>query len=203
MPPQTGDKFNNDDAVDVRRVLMQLQEIAHNLDIAIIAMCHLTKDENRRMSSRILGAGAWTHLPRMVWGVIEHDEHGLMLDKMNCNIAPKHGIYRYELMEREVQGKYVYCADWIEGDLEEWRFRKFNEYANGGDYLPTQREQVKNALKIELGTGESHEAKPIMERLRGQYSVSAQTVQRAANELKVERDIAKEVQGPAIWRLPT
>ena len=198
-----GDQFDNDSAVSVRRVLTQLQEIAQRLGIAIIAMCHLTKDENRRMSSRILGSGSWVHLPRMVWGVIEHQQHGLMLGKMNCNIAPKSGIYRYELAEQEVQGKFVYCANWVEEDREEWRFRNLNDYANCGEHIPSTGEQVRDTLKLELDGGEWCKAKDIIDRLRKQYSCSAQTVQRAATQLAVERNVAKELHGPAVWRLPT
>jgi hypothetical protein len=198
-----GDGFDNDNAVGVRRVLTQLQEIAHHLDIAIIAMCHLTKDENRRMSSRILGSGSWVHLPRMVWGVIDHPENGLMLGKMNCNIAPLGGIYRYELVEREVQGKFIYCADWLEEEQEVWRFRKLNDYANSGGHIPSMGDQVKDALKVELDGGDWCKASVIIDRLREQYSCSAQTVQRACNELKADRSRSNEQNGYAMWRLPS
>ena len=195
-----GDGFDNDNAVGVRRLLTELQDMAHRMGIAVIAMHHLTKDANRSMSARLLGSGAWTHLPRMVWGVIDHPEHGLMLGKLKTNCTSYEGVYRYELMPREIQGKEVYCAGWVDDLEDEFRYKKLQAFL-GASPTATLHEQAKRALVEELEDGEWHYTQDVIKSVRDQTNVSAQTVQRIANEIQVDREREKEPHGKGRWKM--
>lgn len=53
---------------DVRRALAPLADMAEQRDLAVIVVAHLTKDESRRLISRVSGSGAFVNAARSVLG---------------------------------------------------------------------------------------------------------------------------------------
>lgn len=53
---------------DVRRALAPLADLAEQRDLAVIVVAHLTKDESRRLISRVSGSGAFVNAARSVLG---------------------------------------------------------------------------------------------------------------------------------------
>ena len=64
-----GNKFDNDSVTDVRRLQTRLHSLIEETGVACIALTHLTKNAQNKSIHRILGSGAWTSGPRMVFGL--------------------------------------------------------------------------------------------------------------------------------------
>jgi hypothetical protein len=58
----------------VRRALAPLAAMAERCEVAIPIVMHLTKDESKRLISRVSGAGAFVNAARSVLGVVRHPD---------------------------------------------------------------------------------------------------------------------------------
>lgn len=58
----------------VRRALAPLADLAERLDIAVLVVAHLTKDEGRRMIARVHGAAAFVNAARSVLALAKHPD---------------------------------------------------------------------------------------------------------------------------------
>ncbi len=51
----------------MRRALAPLAAMAERLDLAVVVVAHLTKDEGKRLLSARVGAGAFVNAARSSW----------------------------------------------------------------------------------------------------------------------------------------
>ncbi len=191
-----GGNMDNNSATHVRSVLGRLQEIATATGTAVMCLTHLTKRRDGEKVDQVLGSGAWTHAPRIVWGVAE-DESGKYLGLMKSNISVLDHVYPYSLFAQAVDGVEAFSAsigkrvpgEYLSNYTEIDSTNKGRKSVDAGEYLRNRLSKgpvEKQTLIKELET----------------QGISASTTNRAAEQIGVLSDRAAKPHGPAIWRLP-
>ena len=191
-----GGNMDNNSATHVRSVLGRLQEIATKTQTAVMCLTHLTKRRDGEKVDQVLGSGAWTHAPRIVWGVAE-DESGKYLGLMKSNISVLDHVYPYSLSAQAVDGVEAFSAsigkrvpgEYLSNYTEIELTNKGRKSVDAGEYLRNR-----------LSDGPVEKQTLIKElEMRG---ISASTTNRAADQIGVLSDRVAKPHGPAIWRLP-
>jgi AAA domain len=87
----------------VRRALAPMAAMAERLDLAVIVVAHLTKDDSRRLISRVNGSGAFVNAARSVLGFVRDpdDQDGEQgRDRVLVHAASNWGRYAPSLAAR-------------------------------------------------------------------------------------------------------
>ena len=144
---------------------------------------------------QILGSGAWTHAPRIVWGVLDSDRKYLGLLKTNIG-EPDH-VYPFDLFPSQVGEVEAYHAQ-IECKVEG---ASLSNYADVDDPQRGKKGFVAHEF---LRTRLKHGPVPKQELTRElkKLGISDSTVQRAAHELGITWEREKTTHGPVFWALP-
>ena len=191
-----GGTMDNNSATHVRWVLARLKEIAQITNAAVMCLTHLTKRKDGNQVDQVLGSGAWTHAPRIVWGVAE-DESGKYLGLAKSNISPLDHVYPYNLRARAVDGIETFSASIGRRALGEV-LSNYTEQ-EGSSRRPKSVDAA-DYIRQRLAAGPL-EKKMLIEELAKQ-GISESTVKRAAEEIGVVSGRAARAHGPAIWELP-
>lgn len=185
-----GSKFDNDSVTDVRRLQVRLLKLIEDTGVACIGLTHLTKNAQNKSLHRILGSGAWTHGPRMVFGAVRHDDK-FLFGKWNTNIAPSQGVFPYDITTTQLDfdGKegIVVTVEWgapiLSQQLDE--FEAFQTPSN-------QKELVAlDEVEDELKGGEWHMKSPLVDRVKSKARCSVKTVERAIDQLVAQGAVEK------------
>ena len=191
-----GSKFDNDSVTDVRRLQVRLLKLIEDTGVACIGLTHLTKNSQNKSLHRILGSGAWTHGPRMVFGAVRHDDK-FLFGKWNTNIAPSQGVFPYDITTTQLDfdGKegIVVTVEWgtpiLSQQLDE--FEAFQTPSN-------QKELVAlDEVEDELKGGEWHMKSPLVDRVKSKARCSVKTVERAIDQLVAQGAVEKALTATA------
>ena len=191
-----GGSMDNNSATHVRAVLGRLKEIAEATNVALMCLTHLTKRKDGERVDQVLGSGAWTHAPRIVWGVAE-DGSGKYLGLVKSNISPLDHVYPYSLVAKPVDGIEAYSAS-IGKRVPGERLSNYTEQE--GSFRRSKSVDAADYLRQRLAAGPL-ERKVLIDELAEQ-GISESTVKRAAEEIGVASGRAAKAHGPAIWELP-
>ena len=190
-----GTTLDNNSPTHVRSVLARLQQVADSTHVAVMCLNHLTKRRDGAHVDQVLGSGAWSHAPRIVWGVIAND--GKYLGLLKSNISGLEHVYPFSLSPIAVEGVEAYCAR-IGGRV---KGAHLSNYVDVDD--PQRGQKIVDArefLRDRLRHGSAPKQKLIQE--LEALGVSESTIQRAARELGIISDREKTTHGPALWSLP-
>jgi hypothetical protein len=193
----------------VRRALAPLADMAERLNIAVLVIAHLTKDEGRRLISRVVGAAAFVNASRSVLALArdpDDSEGERGRRRILAHVASNWGAYAPSLAVhvemREVDaddgsrtevGYLVIDGETTVGveDLQ----RESNE--DGSD----RREAIIAALE-----GGRRPSRDVKAEVAKELGCSRKTVERAAMEMVADRELDREEHGfPATstWELVT
>jgi len=191
-----GARMDNNSATHVRFAVGHLQAVAERTNTAVMCITHLTKQRDSEQIDRVLGSGAWTHAPRIVWGAVE-EEGQRYLGLMKSNIGSLEHVYPYELSGGSVEGMEVRCAT-IGPRLNGRILSDFKDIGTS-----SKREKVIDAVnfiqeRLALGPVEKQQVIKDLQSI----GISESTAQRAAREMGVISQRTKNLHGPAIWMLP-
>ena len=200
-----GKGFQNNSPTDVRHVLTRLTAIAKRTNVAIICLTHLRKDRVGGMATRLLGAGAWLHGPRIVLGVMKSNAHGcFLLGKIKSNICNMVGCYPYDIHTKPMVGRKeeIAYADWSTD--RQWNEELLVlENEEGGD-IPRHGEKTDTASTIlseQLADGKQHPRDEII--MAGiREKISASTMRDAANLMGVVKTRTETMPSYTTWQLP-
>jgi hypothetical protein len=204
-----GLRSNNEQ--DVRRALLPLNPMAQATGTTILASIHINKVGDQAAGHRILGSVAWRNVARsaLVAGRLpdERDQYGLASNKTNLGPVPDSLGYRIvsaQAFQRVGDADLVADAArivWAEDILDIAPDDLMPKKQTGERGRPAAiREEVTAWLQEELDAGPHRRAR-ILE-LAKELGYARATVERAANELGVERTIETTTEGrEAIWSL--
>ncbi len=192
-----GDAENNSPTV-VRSVLARLSMMAERTGIAVACISHMRKGKDGEVDERVLGSGAWVHACRIVLGVTETDEHGLILGKLKTNISPREGVFPFELepIDHPIC-KTIMRVRWG-SPLPYKRYEEFKEVAalERGSKIA----EAVDFLTRHLSSG------PVsyifLDEQRKNAGITEPTLNRAAKELGVIKTRQKEIHAITMWVLP-
>ena len=187
-----GNKFDNDSVTDVRKLQARLRNFIETTGVACVVLTHLTKNSQNKAIHRILGSGAWTHGPRLVWGAIK-DGDNYLFGKWSANIADPKPVYPYAMTTKEVVyedgERSVVCIDWgkpmLDKQLDE--FETF--YATTNVKELTAMDEIEQDLK----NGQWHMKTNLIDRVKAKAQCSAKTIERAINQLVAQGLVEKEL----------
>ena len=192
-----GDAENNSPTV-VRSVLARLSMMAERPGIAVACISHMRKGKDGEVDERVLGSGAWVHACRIVLGVTETDEHGLILGKLKTNISPREGVFPFELepIDHPIC-KTIMRVRWA-SPLPYKRYEEFKEVAalERGSKIA----EAVDFLTRHLSSG------PVsyifLDEKRKDAGITESTLSRASKELGVIKTRQKEIHASTMWVLP-
>ena len=189
-----GRNIDNNSPTHVRSVLGRLQQIAESTNVAIMGITHLTKHREGAQVDRVLGSGAWTHAPRIVWGVVEDDSKYLGL--MKSNVSPVDQVYPYRLSPAVAERVEVHHAT----------IGKRIPGAQLSDYLDIAESErgrkIVNACDyIHEKLSEGPALKQDVVRKLIDSGMSKSTIKRAAREVGVKSERENKTHGSAVWSL--
>ena len=202
-----GRNFQNNSATDVRLVMSALAQISDRTNVAIIALTHLRKDRTGGMLNRLLGAGAWTHGARVVFGVMQSERHGVnLLGKLKTNICEDVGCYPYTIRTKEMSGRTqeVAYADWVDGGM--WHERMDVMEREEGDsetsHYGEKKDLACTIISEVLADGKPHPISEIENQCSDQ-NISLATMKIAGAFLNVNKERTKTTPSTGLWSLPS
>ena len=170
-------------------------------------MTHLTKDKTKPLGQRVIGSGAWYQAPRIVLGVIEHDEYGCVLGKEKTNISNKMGCYPYELASTFIEmedgeQEEAYYANWSDYRLRDTTLRELEGVTNttGTASYGEKKGVAATVISEVLADGEWHTPTEEIDEARNQ-GISESTVKKTVPDLNVEYGTTKTMPATGKWRL--
>ena len=192
----------------VRRALAPLAQLADRLDIAVIVVAHLTKDEAKRLIYRISGAGAFANAARSVLAIARNpeDPKGEQgLDRLIVHVATNWGRYAPTLAAH-IESRPVDVDDGSKADVG---FLVIDgESSVSVDELQSSRDdedgsEVEEEVCAQLANGPKP-SRDVKTTVAGKLRCSRKTVQRAAMRLRDRGELTIEEAGfprSTIWAL--
>lgn len=103
-------------AIDVRRSLQPLVELANKYNFAILGITHFTKGSSGSSPvDRIIGSQAFTALARMTWSAAKRENGGdCILVRVKSNYSTLKDGLRYQVEEKKITDKKSLLTDQIE-----------------------------------------------------------------------------------------
>ena len=199
-----GSNFDANQVGSVRPNLSQLTALAKRTNISVIILSHLTKDDKRVMKNRITGSGSWVHAPRIVLGVGESEEHGLVMGKIKVNIHDEYGVYPYSIETKKLENHdgvladHVY-AEWKDYTLPNIKFEEIIEVEAG----TVHGEKAGLACTIiteTLADGKEHTREEVIQ-AAAREGISEATVKKAASKMNLYYGLTNTVPPKGIWQL--
>jgi hypothetical protein len=174
----------------VRRTLAPVAAMAERLDLAVIVVAHLTKDDSRRLISRVSGSGAFVNAARSVLGFVRNpdDEDGEQgRDRVLVHAASNWGKYAPSLAAR-VESRLVPVDDGSTADVG--YLNVLGETTISVDDIQRGRdddgESVEEAIIAALAGG-SRPSREVKQTVKSETGCGLRTVERAASRM-VGRD---------------
>ena len=199
-----GEKHDNNSPTSVRLVLSKLTEIAERTKVAIICLTHLKKDKTGGMLARLLGAGAWSHGPRVVFGVMKSEQNNCVLfGKLKANICETVGVYPFQMQTKELDGldREVTYVDWVTDHM--WHEELSVLESEEENQFPTYGSKTDEACTI-ISETLAHRMPVAREELiakADKQRISPATMNKAASLLNVKRERTNEIPSTTTWRL--
>jgi hypothetical protein len=162
----------------VRRALAPLAAMAEQLELAIVVVAHLGKDEGRKILNRVLGSVGFVNAARSVFGFARHpDDDDRGSRRVLVHAASNWGVLapsvEYTIEGREVdlddgsRTEIAYLEDRGEVDISA------DDLQRGGD----DRESIEDAIVAELDAGERPSLE-VKEAVAKRIGCSLKTVER-------------------------
>jgi len=202
-----GSAFDSNSNTHVRGIVGRLTVLAKRTGIGILCLTHLTKDKTKPLGQRVIGSGAWYQAPRIVLGVIEHDEYGCVLGKEKTNISNRMGCYPYELVSTYIEMEdggleEAYYANWSDYRLNDTTLRELEGVISttGTPSYGEKKGAAATVISEVLADGEWHSRTEVIDEARNQ-GISESTVKKTMPDLDVEWDTTKTMPATGVWRL--
>jgi AAA domain len=182
----------------VRRALAPLAAMAERLDLAVIVVAHLTKDDSRRLISRVNGSGAFVNAARSVLGFVRDpdDQDGEQgRDRVLVHAASNWGKYAPSLAAR-VESRLVPVDDGSTADVG--YLDVLGETTVSVDDIQRGRdddhESVEAAIIAELAGGQ-RPSLDVKEGVAKRLGCSMKTVERHAVKMRAREELTIEKSG--------
>jgi hypothetical protein len=187
----------NNDTNDVRNALSKLKELSDKYKVGILGITHFAKNSATRNSlDRILGSGAWTQFPRVIWiALVDDDEDVRKLIRQSNNDGPIGGGYIYEIDIQEFpnpnphdrRGKPIKATkiNWIAQIDHSMNPQEIVDRAEGiikDSSKPTAKARASKWVVDYLRDGNQHPYAEILEEAKKQQ-ISKSTLTRVYNEM--------------------
>ena len=174
----------------VRRALAPLAAMADRLDLAVVVVAHLTKDDSRRLISRVNGSGAFVNAARSVLGFVRDpdDPQGEQgNERVLVHASSNWGKYAPSLAAR-VESRDVVVDDGSTADVGYLKVLgettiSVEDVQRGAD---DDHESVEAAIIVELDAGE-RPSLDVKEAVAKRLGCSLKTVERHAVKMR-DRD---------------
>jgi hypothetical protein len=192
----------------VRRALAPVAQMAERLDVAVLVVAHLTKDESGRMINRVNGAGAFVNAARSVLALApdpgdpdgDDGDHRVLVHvrgnwgRLSPTLSAQVGDAEIMLDDGtptkigrlRITGESDITVEDLQGRKDE-----------------TSRDEVEETLLAALADGEKP-SREVKAQVRRETSCSDSTVKRAAARLKERGDLVQDDVGyprRTVWRL--
>jgi hypothetical protein len=182
----------------VRRALAPLAAMAERLDLAVIVVAHLTKDDSRKLISRVNGSGAFVNAARSVLGFVRDpdDPDGEQgHDRVLVHAASNWGKYAPSLAAR-IESRDVEVDDGSTADVGYLQVLgettiSVDDIQRGHD---DDHESIDNAIAVELDGGERRSL-DVKEAVAKRIGCSLKTVERHAVKMRDRDELTIEKAG--------
>lgn len=191
----------------VRRILAPLAALADRQDLAVIAVAHLTKDESKRLISRVSGSGAFVNAARSVLAMVRDpdDPEGEQgAQRLIVHVASNWGRYAPTLAAH-VEGRDV---DTDDGERTSVGYLVIDgESSATVDDVQRGRDDDAGDAEEAIGGTLAGGPRPSLEvkaRVMEELGCSRRTVERAAERMAERGELAIEAGGyprKTTWRL--
>jgi hypothetical protein len=191
----------------VRRALFPLAALAERRDLAVVVVAHLTKDENRRLLSRITGSGAFVNAARAVLAFARdpEDPEGERGSRRVLVMAATNWGRMAPSLAAHVETTWVPTDDGpteqpvlvLDGECE----LSASDLQRGAP--EASDDEVADAILLALGSGPRPSAE-VKDELNAALRLSRRTVERAASRLEGDELLVRDKAGfppIATWAL--
>jgi putative DNA primase/helicase len=177
----------------VRRALAPLAAMADRLDLSVVVVAHLNKDDSKRLISRVSGSGAFVNAARSVLGFVrdpDDDDGEQGCNRVLVHAASNWGRYAPSLAYR-VEGRDVQADDGSTADVG--YLVDLGETSISVDDVQRgnldDRESVEAAIVAELD-GAPRPSLDVKEAVGKRIGCSLKTVERHAVKMRARGELA-------------
>jgi putative DNA primase/helicase len=180
-----GSEIDSHRTTEVRAALMPLEQLAKDLNVAVLAIAHPPKTPSTKALNYIAGSGAFTHAPRLTFLVIEDPElpsRTLLLAVKN-NLGRKADGLGYSIVSRTVGPNESILSSYIH-----WDDRPVYMTANEALAAHAEKKKAKASgeaedfLREKMQPGQNYAASEI-KREAADAGIAGRTLDRASKSL--------------------
>jgi hypothetical protein len=193
----------------VRRALAPLAAMADRLDLVVIVVCHLTKDQTARLINRVSGAGAFVNAARSVLVLARHpdDPDGEQgAERVLVHVGSNWGRYARSLHAR-VESRPVNLDDGNRAQMGYLRVLGECDIGvddlQGGAHDTPNGSDVEEAIGLALADG-PRSSLEVKDQVAAERDCSRRSVERAAGKMQERGELAIESIGfprRTVWSL--
>jgi Bifunctional DNA primase/polymerase, N-terminal/AAA domain len=187
----------------VRRALAPVRALAQELDVAVLGVLHINKEEGTSFRRSVSGSHGFNALSRSSLLVAQHPEGPnarRVVARGKGNYGPRPDSLEFMIDGRtaRINGHDIEAS--LAFDFKPCAFSAESLLAGPKPEAASKAEVARRYIMRELEDGDWHDAKPIIEALQG-LGIAERVARKAREDIGAESERKPEYQGGARWRL--